>query len=334
MTLEPDELTKPSGPTDAQDAVALASKPGPSREYRAAVTFTLGGLFILVAVFLLANVVSTTPPVRGVIAFFGVLLGMGALLASALGLANGQRWAVAVATPMLVILVVAGSIEVLVALTHSSIDVPFGALLALWALNVPLRTPPDTPTGGRRWGPLGLLVVAAMLTSATWPIASPVLLASGGPFVVDEGALLPQLSIACNGDPSAPPTSIDVSFDWAWARTEPWPSGSDTITLVAYTSPTEGLEGYALGTAQSPGPGISQSNIYLGNPIGIVFSVDLGQAGFRPGSIDVQFLRASDQPSVPGSVTIEATYLHGPADAEGSPSLAVWSFEQQLQCTW
>lgn len=61
---------------------------GPSREYRATVAFTIGGAAIVLVLLLLSgSLLQSAPPIRGVVALAGVLLGIVAMLGTAYGLA-------------------------------------------------------------------------------------------------------------------------------------------------------------------------------------------------------------------------------------------------------
>jgi hypothetical protein len=308
----------------------------PSREYRATVAFTIGGLFaLIVALLLFGNVLQVVPPIRGALVLGGALLGTVAMLAAAYGLASGRGWAIVVATPMLLLLVLAGVIEVVEALTHNTIDIPLGALLAVWALLAPVRTPVDPTQGSRTWGVAGTLVLAAMVVSTAWPIVSPLLLQSGGPFVVAEDALQPSLFLTCNGAPDAPPTSVTIRYDWRWSRTEPWAAGTDTITLVAYSSVEEdGSASYVLEGSTQGSAGTWQSDIMISEPQGVVFGIDLTQAGFEPGSVGIGLQPAGPLPSGPGSIDVQATYLHAPIDTSGPNAASAWRVRSQMSCEW
>lgn len=179
MTLEPGQ------PNQAGEASPgpLASAPppfpptgeppatdGPSREYRARIAFTIGGLFgLVVSLLLFGNVLSILSSIPGLLLFVSAFLSVFAMLAEAYGLGARRDWAVAVATPMLVILVIEGVIETLAALTHSTLHIPIGAILGVWALLAPLRTPIDPAVGSRPWGTTGTLVLGALVFTALFP---------------------------------------------------------------------------------------------------------------------------------------------------------------------
>lgn len=298
------------------------------------VAFSIGGLFILAVLLLVGGQLSTSPPIGGVVAFAGAVLGLTAMLAAALGLAYGRPWAAAVATPMLVLLVIGGAIEFVVAFTRNSINIPIGALLALWALRAPLRTPPDAETGTRPWRFAGAAVVVAMLLSTGWPLVTAVLLGTGGPFIVDESALAPSLGITCDGEPGTPPTAVHIRYDWRWTRAELLASGIDTVTLAAFGLREDGDPAFALDETEHSSVGTWQSDVMIDEPTGIVFGIDLGQAGFEPGSVGIGLIPFSETPDAHGRVDIRAVYLHGPTDTSSANSTALWRVVTEGHCAW
>lgn len=339
MTLEPSETDQPDhGPTPpASPAITLPPPPGrgPSREYRASVTFMIGGAAILVVLLLLSgSLLQAAPPIRGVFALVGVLLGIVVMFGTAYGLSNGRGWAVAVATPILLLVVVAGVVETIVALTHSTINIPIGALLALWALRAPIRTQADSSGGSPAWGLAGALAFGGMLLSAGWPVVSPLLLQAGGPFIVGAASLQPSLKLTCPGTPRSAPTRASVTYDWRWSRAEPWAAGNDTITLAAYIDRAEDSAGYAIDWSTQGSAGTWQSDIMIFDPQGVVFGIDLARAGFTPGSVGFGLESSSEGASAHGSIDIQATYLHAPADTGGPDSPAVWQVITQARCEW
>ncbi|MEO5704210.1 MAG: hypothetical protein ABIR64_04355 [Candidatus Limnocylindrales bacterium] len=327
MTLEPSEsVPLPLPPPPGR---------GPSREYRAAVAFMIGGGAILVVALLLSgSFLQTTPPIRGLIALVGVILGVLAMLGTAYGLSSGRRWAVAVATPMLVLLVLAGAIETIFALTRSTIHIPIGALLAIWALRAPLRTPVDGSGAGRAWGAVGALAFGAMLISTAWPVVSSLALQSGGPFIVGKESLHPTLELSCPGTPGAAPVAVSVAYDWRWSRAEPWAAGNDTITLAAYIDREFESAGYNLDMTTHGSAGIWQSNVMIMEPQGFVFGIDLEQAGFEPGSVGFGLISSGEGPSPHGFIDVQATYLHAPVDTNRPDSAAEWQVQTHARCEW
>lgn len=338
MTLQPSEPNQSSGgpPQSPIAAINLPPPPGrgPSREYRASVTFTIASGAILIGLLLVSGaVLQTAPPIRGVLAIAGVLLGLVVMFGTVYGLAHGRGWAVGVATPMLLLLLVAGVIETVVALTRSSINIPIGSLLALWALRAPIRTRAGQSGGSPAWGPAGALAFGGMLVSMGFPIVSPLLLQDGGPFIVAAGSFQPSLKLTCPGTPAAAPTTATVTYDWRWSRAEPWAAGIDTITLAVYVDRTEESAGYTIDSTTRGSTGTWQSDLMIFDPQGVVFGVDLAQAGFAPGSVGFGLESSGEGASAHGSIDIQATYRHAPADTRGQ-SPAIWQVVTQARCEW
>jgi len=336
VTLEPSEALPNGDASPSGGAAPPAPGRGPSREYRASVAFTIGGAAILFVVLLVSgSILNPSPPIRGVVLLAGVILGVAALLGTAYGLSRGSGWAVAAATPMLWVLVVAGITETVVAATHSTINIPIGALLAVWALRAPVRSGSEAGRSSPALGVAGALALGAMLLSAGWPLVSPILLQSGGPFVVGADALQPTLTLNCDGVPVTAPTAVSVEYDWRWLRSEPWAAGNDSITLAAYTTREADTGSFTI-DADAPGSvGTWQSDFFILEPQGIVFGVDLAQAGFNPGSVGFGLIAPGvDYASPHGSIQLMATYLHAPADTNGPDSPAAWRVTTEARCEW
>ena len=165
MTLEPgtlEDMPERPEPNGQSVAGAMAPLPPPSREYRAMVTFTVAGAFLVVALFLFAGVLSFAP-----VALASVALGTVALLMTAYGLSGRQPWAIAVMSPILWLLVILGAIEFVGAFTHNAINIPIGGILALWALRAPTHG-----TAGPL-GATGTFVIVAIVLSSVLPLLGP-----------------------------------------------------------------------------------------------------------------------------------------------------------------
>ena len=332
MTLEPGESAQESeGPLPGEGR----QTPGrPSREYRATVAFLIGGSFTAIALLVYSGILSTSPPIRGAVVVAGVVLGMLAMFVAALGLANGHRWASAVMTPMLWLVVIAGSIQLVWALSRGSIDLPFGLVLGIWALRAPIRTPADAGPVLARWGVAGTVTLVAMLVSTGWPATSGILLGAGGPLIVAEDALVPNLVVTCDASPATPPTFVRIEYDWRWSRAEPWVAGRDSVTLSASTQRQDGLSGYVLDLNTNGSIGTWQSDIMILEPQGVVFGIDLAVAGFKPGSVGIRLNPPNERPIGHGWIDVDAIYLHAPADTGSSASSALWRVVTHGRCGW
>jgi hypothetical protein len=300
------------------------------------VAFTLSALFALTILVLLRGFL-TTPPVRNLVLLIGPGLGIGASFALAFGLANSRRWASAIVTPMLQLLFLGGLLSFVLAITHGGIDIPFTAVLAIWALRAPMRAEPGTTDSLSRRphrGAAGLLTTAAMAVSVVWPMASIALLANGGPLIVDHDALVPSFTASCDSSPGKPPTFVDVTYAWQWTRAEPLAGGVDIVTLEWVTVRDDGLSGYTLGPMAAQGAGISEADRMIGERPGIIFGIDLAITRFEPGQVTIKLQPPQAPPTGHGSVELAAHYLHGPATIYDPASPALWRIATPARCEW
>jgi hypothetical protein len=337
VILEPSHYQEVVGPPVEGDTPVPGAPPpgpptlavGPSREYRATVTFTLGGAVTLLALFLVGGQLSTTPAVLGAITLGSVLLGMLALFAAAFGLSGGRAWAISVMTAMLWLLVIEGVIEFVLALIHSALNIPIGALLALWALRAPIRALAVAPWGGR-----AITVFAALVLSPVLPLIAPAMLAPGGLLIVAQDALQPALAVTCEGTPGHAPTRIHIAYTWRWTRGEPWAAGSDSIRLGVFTHASEDDFVYVLEHTDEGSKGTWQSNVDIGDAPAVVFGVDLAEARFEPGSVGIWLQPSGTNQSDDGSIDIGARYRHGPDSIDLSSTGSIWDVESAARCEW
>lgn len=321
----------PLEPSESGSAPAPA---GPSAEYRATATLLVGGLFSLLALLFVGDIRSATLPIRAVLLVGGAVLGAVAMLATAYGIADRRRWAVAVMVPMLLILIAAGVVEVVWGLTRSTLTLPFAAILGIWALQAPIRSKFEPGPGAGPWGIAGVLAVGALVIGASAPVTASALLTPGGPLVVASDALLNRLVITCDGSQGVAPNAIHVTYDWHWSRSEPLAAGTDSITLRASGFVDADPDGYALDSPTTMSAGVSQADIDIGLVPSMVFAIDLSVARFDPGSVGVTFLRSASTPAGQGSVDIRATYLHAPATTQIGAGPAVWRVVSTAHCEW
>jgi hypothetical protein len=131
MAMEPD--VKPDGIAAPPEAVAPVPGGPPTREYRAMVTFGVAATFILVILVVFSGYMGRLPPVASL--FLGALFALAVDAIEAYGLYQRRPWARFAMTPMLWIVLVFGLLSSLVALGRSTIEIPIGSILAIWALN-------------------------------------------------------------------------------------------------------------------------------------------------------------------------------------------------------
>jgi hypothetical protein len=105
----------------------------PTREYRAMWTFAISSAFLVVGLVLVLGRASGVAVSIG--GFVAAVVGTVVAVIEARGLSRRREWARYAMTPMLWIYVVAGLVTFLAALAGNSLNIPFGAILAAWALS-------------------------------------------------------------------------------------------------------------------------------------------------------------------------------------------------------
>jgi hypothetical protein len=311
--------------------MAIAVNPmapgGPTREYRASAAFLIAAAFMLVILLLVVGSVSTGPPARWVVPLVGPVVLMLILFATAVGLAQRATWATVAMTPLLYLLVVSGAISFVLGLLRSTLEVPLGLILAVWAL----RAPPSTAS--LPLGRVATAVVATALAAALWALPSEFLLRPGGPLVLDASALEHSLQVSCTAPHGAEPARIHVRYDWRWLRSEPLAGGQDQITVEVHQQGTDsGPIALALDETDPLPSGISQQDISIFPPLGMTFGVDLATTGFGPQSVGFGLIGPSSQGS--GVVTVDARYRHGAASSTGTGGIEGWSAQTSVDCEW
>jgi hypothetical protein len=307
----------------------------PSREYRATTAFLVTGTFTLLVILLYARTISSVPAIRAM-TLAGPVIGSVVEIVIAGGLASRLRWANAAMTPVLWILFLGGVLTFLISLGRGSLDVPIGAILAIWALRAPLRAAPDPAAGQPLSGVLAAILVAALVVVAAWPLIVPTATQPGGPLIAADTDLHLELQTAapCPGDAGPahdPPETIDVVLRWTWARDEPMSSGTDAIVLNWATMGGEELAGYYLDEPIQQQPGITEEDR---SGLFAVYRNDLGSRGFEPGSVTIRLHRPHEITSGPGLVQVAATYAHHYTGLIGSSVAGVWTRAVVMNCDW
>ena len=319
------------------EPITAAAAGRPSREYRATLAFLVGGLFTLLAVLLYVRTISSVPAI-GVTTIAGPVIGSVVELVIAFGLAWRLRWASAAMTPALWILALGGLLTFLVSLAGGGIDIPIGAILAIWALRAPPRaTPAPAPAPGQSAG--GVLVpilVAALVVVAAWPMIGPTATQPGGPLIAADTDLNLELQTVapCPGDAGRahdPPDAIDVVLRWTWARAEPMRAGTDAVVLSWATMGGEEVAGYFLDEPMPQDAGITEEDR---SGMFAVYRNDLGTRGFEPGSVTVRLRRPHEITSGPGLVQVAATYAHHYTGLVGPTVSGLWTRAVVMNCNW
>ena len=308
----------------------------PSREYRATAALLVTGVFTLVAVLLYRDTISSVPVIRDV-TLGGYVIGAVVELVIAFGLAWRLQWGHAAMTPALWILGLSGVLTFLASVAGGRLDIPIGAILAIWALRAPPRATPDPATDQRWGGLLAAILVTALVVVAAWPMIVPTATQPGGPLIAADTDLDLELRAAtpCPGDAApahVPPDVIDVVLRWTWARGEPIRAGTDAVALSwATMGGDEGSAGYYLDEPMPQDPGITEEDR---SGMFAVYSNDLGTRGFEPGSVTIRLHRPNELTSGPGLVQVAATYAHHYTGLVGPSVSGLWRRAVVTNCDW
>lgn len=316
----------PTGQASSVDGVALgASEPETDRAdllepYRRWATVCFS---ILAAVGILGSVVVLgaipVPPVV-VLLLAAVVIGVGALLVVVAALRRPASWAVHAIAPICYVIVVAGLIRVMAALSQNTFTLPLEVIGALLVLTRDHRADhlPSIDEGGRRrvWWAVGAVVVAQVLPHAAGPIAN------GSLFGAGRQALDLQVAIDCTAA-AEPGGEIDLRTAWSWRATEmfsqpidglviQWnilmsdtddPSGGGTVNDRVSTSHPAIWSG-------GGGPASALIQPLIQETPSREFGIDVGTAGLIDGSV-VLGLRPADPAARHGSLQAWAAYAHG-----------------------
>lgn len=307
----------------------------PTREYRAAATFLLTGVFTLLLVLLYGQTVSSVPAI-GVVKLAGPVIGGVLEVAIALGLGLRRTWAYAAMTPALWILALSGVLTFIAALARGSLDIPIGPILAIWALRAPPSAMPRPTPDALMRRAIAPVLMAALVVVAAWPLVVPTLTRPGGPLIVDAPDLDLQLQTAtpCPGGAGPahdPPDLIDVVLRWTWARSEPMPGGTDAVAFSWATGGGEESGGYFLDQPIAQQPGITEEDR---SSRLVVYRSDLAVSGFEPGSMTIRLRRPNELTAGPGLVQVAAKYAHHETGIAGVAPTGLWTRAATITCEW
>jgi hypothetical protein len=307
----------------------------PSREYRATAALLVTGIFMLLVILLYARTISSVPAI-GVITLAGYVIGAFVELVIAFGLAWRLQWASAAMTPALWILGISGVLTFILSIAGGGVDIPIGAILAIWALRAPSRGTPDPAAGQPLGGALSAILVVALVVVAAWPLIVPAATQPGGPLIAASTDLHLELQPAapCPGDAGPvhdPPETIDVVLRWTWARTEPMRAGTDAIVLSWATMGGEEIAGYYLDQPIQQESGITEEDR---SAMLAVYRNDLGARGFEPGSVTIRLHRPNELGSGPGLVQVAATYAHHYMGLVRMTPQGLWTRAVVMNCEW
>ncbi|MFL5680387.1 MAG: hypothetical protein ACJ77B_07285 [Chloroflexota bacterium] len=301
------------------------ARPGPTFEGRAAVTLRAVALFAgFVGIAMLGG--GIRPPEPALIVLPAVFALIVLSWAAAVWIDRREPWAVQAAKPLLGALVAFGVIDILLSLQHSTIQIPLGAVLAVWAFRAPA-----TPVAPPAWPARAKALVAAFVALHAVITLGPSVLGSGGPFAVGRDDIHVSLALDC-GDPAAGvPDAIPVTFTWNWLRTEPFPSTSDNVAIawdpgspdLFYFDNVTSSDNEVIWSGGSGGESQALADRLVMNfGAGVTFAVDQSAQGYQLGSASVTLRRQPDA-GPHGRISIAATYAH-----------AGWEARTTHDCEW
>lgn len=330
-------MSTQAGSAAGRGSEAPAAPPGPTREYRGTVTFTL--IALLSPVVLLLSVIAdyTAPPIVRLAATIGSGATTAVLFGVGLGLSAGRPWARVAMTPLLLVLLIAGVITFVAALLRSAIEVPFGALFAIWALRAPVAFP---VAAAARHRAAGLAAVGVLVAATFWPAAASLVLQPGGPLVAARSDFEIATSLSgCIGEggelPTAAPEAIDVTVTWQWLRGDAWPSGSDRLTVTWISMLGQGGGWYYYEGWPEFDSGITLEDLLAGRPrYGAVFRIDLEKRRAEPGQVTFRIHRPEPRPTGLGEILVQVEYEHNPDAAGERYPQRTWMTHDQQRCEW
>jgi hypothetical protein len=186
-------------------------------------------LFAIIAALVSILVASKTPePLLIAAVVVAGLLSAGVPLVAVYGLSVGRAWARPVAVTLLWWAILTGLLEVLSALTRSSLNVPLGAIAAVLVLRMrPAERPPWLAGGGR------VLAIALALTLLAYglpPAAEYVMRPGNSPLSVASEALAFTATLQCTPS-DGPAKEIRATASWKWREHELLAHGQDALAF-------------------------------------------------------------------------------------------------------
>ena len=254
------------------------------------------------------------------------------------GLRTLQPWAVSIARPLLILVIV----EDLASIIGSIVDgrlrgLPVATVICVWALRGPAGI---TPIPWPRV--FGGVVLAATVPMLAMLVFTRQVFGWGGALDVRQSDLAAQVVASCGpaggntgttaGDP---PQRIHVTYDWAWQKGSPIPSGLDIVVIGWTGDDSQGRPLYLIGPSLPTAKGIydgrhTYPSLEMGNAMAAQstgswqWGIELDEFGIKPGRIEIDLDRAREP--APGSqpLRILVSYVH----------LGQWHVDTPLTCAW
>lgn len=277
-----------------------------------AIVGVVGGIVVLAA---------TPIPAQVTVLLASILPGVLALLAVVNALWRRDAWAVHAIAPLCYVIIVAGVIRGLAALSQGAIPVPLeviGAAMVLTRDHDAALLPVLDGAHRRRAG----VAVAAVIVASLLPYAGAAL-ADGRVFGAQPAHLALSVTVDCAGA-AEPGTPIPVHVAWSWARGEPFPPATDGLLVLWYagtygavdadtgavvaSQPRSSDETRIWPGGAGPASGALQDMAH-GSP-SIEYGIDQPDSGLLDGAIDLELLMA-DPTARAGGAEVWAWYAHG-----------------------
>lgn len=248
-----------------------------------------------------------------------------------------QPWAVSVARPVLVLIVLEDLAVLAAAVMEGRIRVPVATVIAGWALLGP---------AGVRPIPLPKVFAGVVLALAAPMLAilvfSRPVFGWGGALDVQPSDLVPKVLVSCApaeaGSSAAagePPARIHVTYEWWWTKRTPVPNGFDVVVVGWTGDDAQGRPLYLLGPTLPTDTGVydgrrAYPSLEMGNAMAAAsdaswqWGIELDEQGLAPGTIELDLDRPREP--TPGSdpLRILVSYVH----------LGVWHVDTAATCEW
>jgi hypothetical protein len=301
---------------------------GPSREDRAARAYLLLGLFVA-AIFAFVTIgASGFTPLERSVRLAPAVVSVITPFVAYYGLAWRRPWAVAAVDIILVITIVEGLADALVAATHSTLLLPLGTIAGVWAF----RAPHAPWAATARLSAMSAALIGLFLVGALGSVAGGTLLTPGGPLLVGEADLAADMDVDCGPTVGVPPETITLRYRWSWGRMEGFAAGEDRINITWVDEADGGVTGYQLDETQLPS-GVIEWDRQIDPPL-IIFATELADA--QVAAVEVRLVIRRVIPDRPqhGLVQFEAHYFHNPNNYFGPGSASGFDVGREAACVW
>lgn len=175
------------------------------------------------------------------------VIGAGLPLAGVYGLSAGRTWARPVAVTLLWWAILTGLVEVLAALTRSSLSIPLGAIAAVFVLRMrPAERPPWLASHGR---PVALALALVLLSYGLPSAAEYVMRPGNTALSVAPEALTITAGLDCDLAAGGS-AEVRMSVAWKWKQAELLPHGTDALVFRWQTADPAADDSTPLSTFQ------------------------------------------------------------------------------------